>query len=148
RSDRAGLARRLRFLGLRHDVPAILAGADVLALTSLWEGLPNVVIEAMATGAVAVATDVGGCSELITSGETGFLLPTGDPDAVAGGGLNGLGSHEAQAALGSARVRAADGRSGGGGGSGTERARLPRGRGASGDRRAGSHRERVHRRRH
>src|SRR4030095_16118510 len=83
RSDRAGLARRLRFLGLRHDVPAILAGADVLALTSRWEGLPNVVIEAMATGAVVVATDVGGCRELIASGETGVLVPPGNPEAVA-----------------------------------------------------------------
>lgn len=78
-----GLEGRLRFTGLRHDVPAVLAGADVLALTSLYEGLPNVVVEAMATGAVAVATDVGGCRELVVEGETGFLLPPGQPDAVA-----------------------------------------------------------------
>ena len=67
----------MRFLGLRHDVPALLAAVDVLALTSRWEGLPNVVIEAMATGAVAVATDVGGCRELIVHGESGFLVPPG-----------------------------------------------------------------------
>jgi glycosyltransferase involved in cell wall biosynthesis len=80
---RLGLGDRVRFLGLRHDVPALLGGVDVLALTSRWEGLPNVVIEAMATGAVAVATDVGGCPELIVPGETGFLVPPGEPVAVA-----------------------------------------------------------------
>src|SRR5262249_28408333 len=57
---RLGLARGVRLVGLRHDVPAVLAGVDVLALTSLFEGFPNVLLEAMATGAVAVATDVGG----------------------------------------------------------------------------------------
>jgi glycosyltransferase involved in cell wall biosynthesis len=82
-ADRHGLGTRLRFLGLRHDVPALLAGVDVLALTSRWEGLPNVVIEAMATGAVAVATDVGGCRELIAHGETGLIVPPGEPEAVA-----------------------------------------------------------------
>jgi glycosyltransferase involved in cell wall biosynthesis len=80
---RLGIAERVRFFGLRHDVPAVLAGVDVLALTSRWEGLPNVVIEAMATGAVVVATDVGGCRELIASGETGMLVPPGNPEAVA-----------------------------------------------------------------
>jgi glycosyltransferase involved in cell wall biosynthesis len=78
-----GIADRVRFTGLRHDVPALLAGVDVLALTSLYEGLPNVVIEAMATGAVAVTTDVGGCRELIVDGETGVLVPPRRPDAVA-----------------------------------------------------------------
>ncbi len=80
---RLGLSGRVRFLGLRHDVPALLAGVDVLALTSRWEGLPNVVLEAMATGAVAVATDVGGCRELIIPGETGYLVPAGEAGAVA-----------------------------------------------------------------
>src|SRR6266404_4946444 len=76
--------RRARLAaGLQHDVPRLLAAADVLALTSLYEGFPNVVLEAMATGAVAVATDVGGCRELVTSGETGLLVPTRAPAAVA-----------------------------------------------------------------
>src|SRR5262249_56966176 len=63
---------------------------DVLALTSRFEGLPNVVIEAMATGAVAVVTDVGGCRELIASGETGVLVPPADVPAVAGAMLEVL----------------------------------------------------------
>ena len=80
---RLGLGARVVFTGLRHDVPRLLAAADVLALTSLYEGFPNVVLEAMATGAVAVATEVGGCRELVTSGETGLLVPTRAPAAVA-----------------------------------------------------------------
>lgn len=78
-----GLGERVRFLGLRHDVPALLGGVEVLALTSVYEGLPNVVIEAMAAGAVAVATDVGGAGELVVPGETGTLVPPRDPEAVA-----------------------------------------------------------------
>ncbi len=78
-----GIADRVRFLGLRHDVPAVLGAVDVFALTSLYEGLPNVVIEAMSAGAVAVATDVGGTRELIVPGETGVLIPPSDPAAAA-----------------------------------------------------------------
>lgn len=81
---RLGLAGRVRLTGLRDDVPALLAAVDVLALTSTYEGFPNVVVEAMATGAVAVATDVGGCRELVVPGETGFLVPPRAPEAVAG----------------------------------------------------------------
>jgi glycosyltransferase involved in cell wall biosynthesis len=78
-----GVAERVRFLGLRHDVPALLAGADVATLTSRWEGLPNVVIEAMAMGAAVVATDVGGCGELVGDDEAGRLVPMESPEAVA-----------------------------------------------------------------
>jgi len=78
-----GIAERVHFLGLRHDVPVLLGGVEVLALTSLYEGLPNVVIEAMAAGAVVVATDVGGARELVVPGETGMLVPPRDPDAAA-----------------------------------------------------------------
>lgn len=80
---RLGIAPRVRFTGVRHDVPALLGAVDVLALTSRFEGLPNVVIEAMATGAVAVATDVGGARELVVPGETGCIVPVARPDAVA-----------------------------------------------------------------
>jgi glycosyltransferase involved in cell wall biosynthesis len=104
-ASRLGIASRVRFLGLRHDVPALLGGVDVLALTSLYEGLPNVVIEAMATGAVAVATDVGGCRELIVPGETGFLVPPGDAEAVAGAILRVLRAPDAAHRLASAARR-------------------------------------------
>lgn len=82
-AKRLGLGARVRFTGLRHDVPRLLGGVDALALTSIFEGFPNVVLEAMAAGAVAVATDVGGCRELVASGETGFLVPARAPAAVA-----------------------------------------------------------------
>ena len=78
-----GIADRVRFTGVRNDVPVLLGAVDVLALTSRWEGLPNVVIEAMATGAVAVATDVGGARELIVPGETGDVVAVGCADLVA-----------------------------------------------------------------
>jgi glycosyltransferase involved in cell wall biosynthesis len=104
-AHRLGFAARVRFLGLRHDVPALLAGVDVLTLTSRWEGLPNIVIEAMATGAVAVVTDVGGCRELLTPGETGFLLPPGTPDAVAGAVLDVLRAPELATRLATAARR-------------------------------------------
>lgn len=83
RARELGLEERLRFLGLRHDVPTLLRGVDVLLMTSRFEGFPNAVLEAMAMGAVAVATAVGGCGELIRDGETGTLIPPGDPAAAA-----------------------------------------------------------------
>jgi len=108
-ASRLGLAGRVRFLGLRHDVPALLGAVDVLALTSLYEGLPNVVIEAMATGAVAVATDVGGCRELITPGESGLLVAPGDVEAVTGAILQVLGSEELARRLATAARRRIEG---------------------------------------
>jgi starch synthase (maltosyl-transferring) len=82
-AGRLGIAERVRFTGVRHDVPALLGAVDVLALTSLYEGLPNVVIEAMAAGAVVVATDVGGVRELVVPEETGFVVPVRRPDLTA-----------------------------------------------------------------
>ena len=69
-----GLDGKISFLGERDDVPQLLANADVFWLTSKWEGLPNVVLEAMACGKPVVARDVGACRELINHGETGFLV--------------------------------------------------------------------------
>jgi glycosyltransferase involved in cell wall biosynthesis len=82
-ANELGIGHRVRWLGLRHDVPAILAAVDVLVLASRFEGLPNVVIEAMAAGAAVVATDVGGCRELVESGAEGTLVGPGRPDAIA-----------------------------------------------------------------
>ena len=85
-----GLGARVRFTGERDDVPALLGGADVLTLTSTYEGFPNVVLEAMAMGAVAVVTDVGGCRELVLPEETGLVVPVQDPAAMATGVLRVL----------------------------------------------------------
>jgi glycosyltransferase involved in cell wall biosynthesis len=77
--EEAGLRDRFRLLGLRSDVPDLLAGLDVMTLTSLTEGFPNVIGEAMAVGVPCVATDVGDTHLLI--GETGGVAPSGDVPA-------------------------------------------------------------------
>jgi len=87
----AGVADRVELVGpVGHDrLPAIYATAHAVIAPSVVDrsgdrdGLPNVVLEAMAAGAVAVATDVGGCRELVASGDTGFLVPARAPAAVA-----------------------------------------------------------------
>ncbi|MFT5049103.1 MAG: glycosyltransferase involved in cell wall biosynthesis [Chlamydiales bacterium] len=68
-----GVAERVRFLGARRDVPAILAALDFLLLPSRWEGMPYVVLEAMASGLPVVATPVDGARELVVDGESGVL---------------------------------------------------------------------------
>ncbi|MFG1686373.1 glycosyltransferase [Nonomuraea sp. NPDC049269] len=81
------LARELRvdvrLLGDRADVSAFLAIADVVVLPSLWEGLSNAVMEAMAVGLPIVATKVGGTPELLEG--RGLLVPAGDADGLADG---------------------------------------------------------------
>jgi glycosyltransferase involved in cell wall biosynthesis len=79
-----GLEAQVSFLGLRdkREVAELMRGADFFVLPSLWENLPNVVIEAMATGLPVVATRVGGVPEMIDE-RTGRLVAPGDPDALA-----------------------------------------------------------------
>lgn len=79
----AGLAERIQFEGARNDIEQILASADLFWLTSDWEGLPNVVMEAMASGVPVIATDVGGTRELFRSGGEGVLVAAGDSNAIA-----------------------------------------------------------------
>ncbi|MBN9563738.1 MAG: glycosyltransferase family 4 protein [Alphaproteobacteria bacterium] len=71
----AGLGERLRLLGYREDVSAVLAAADIFALPSHFEGLPMSVIEAMLTGLPVVATDIRGPREQVVNDVTGLLVP-------------------------------------------------------------------------
>jgi glycosyltransferase involved in cell wall biosynthesis len=81
---RLGLQDAVTLAGTREDVPGVLAGADVFALSSRSEGAPLSILEAMAAGLPVVSSRVGGVPELVVDGETGLLVPPGDPSAMAG----------------------------------------------------------------
>lgn len=78
-----GIASHVTFLGVRHDIAALFAAADGFVLSSAWEGMPNVIMEALASATPVVATQVGGVSELVEPGKSGFLVPPGDVDALS-----------------------------------------------------------------
>ncbi|MGH7498431.1 MAG: glycosyltransferase [Gemmatimonadales bacterium] len=81
---KAGLQDRVRFLGVRRDVPELMSAADGYVLSSAWEGMPVVLLEAAAAGLPVAATRVGGVPEVVEDGSTGALVPAGDPTALAG----------------------------------------------------------------
>ncbi|HKQ19729.1 MAG TPA: glycosyltransferase, partial [Candidatus Eisenbacteria bacterium] len=76
-------ALRVRHLGLRLDTPELLAMADVYVNSSLYEGMSNTLLEAMASRLPVVATAVGGTPDLVREGENGLLVPPRDPEAIA-----------------------------------------------------------------
>jgi glycosyltransferase involved in cell wall biosynthesis len=78
-----GIKDKVVFTGFRRDIPAVMGAFDVVALTSNSEGLPMVLLEAMAASKPVVATRVGGVLELVVDGVTGKLVPPGDPKAAA-----------------------------------------------------------------
>lgn len=78
-----GLGDRAIFAGFREDMPVVMNAFDVFALTSHREGLPLVVIEALASGKPVLATNVGGIPELVDDGVHGFLIPPRCPEALA-----------------------------------------------------------------
>ena len=82
-SSELGLAGRAVFLGTRHDIPGLLNAADVFCLSSYTEGSPMSIIEAMASGLPVVATSCGGVAELVNDGQTGYLIPVKDHQALA-----------------------------------------------------------------
>jgi L-malate glycosyltransferase len=77
------LNAKVKFLGSRSDVRRLLSAADVAILTSLSEGIPLSLIEAMAGGLPIVATSVGGVPEVVEHGETGLLVPSENPSALS-----------------------------------------------------------------
>jgi glycosyltransferase involved in cell wall biosynthesis len=78
-----GLAERVRFMGLRRDVPDLVPGLDIACLTSRYECAPLVIMEAMAAGVPVVTTDVGAVRDMIDDSVEGFIVPPGDVDALA-----------------------------------------------------------------
>jgi sugar transferase (PEP-CTERM/EpsH1 system associated) len=81
--ENLGLHGVVRFLGARHDVPELIASLDVAVLSSKEEGLPLCILEALASGKPVVATRVGGIPSVVLKGETGILVPAGDPEALS-----------------------------------------------------------------
>jgi len=79
-----GLGSAVSFLGFRQDVVALMKMSNVVVLSSLREGLPNVILEALALAKPVVATRVGGVPEIIRDGETGLLVPPEEPEQLAG----------------------------------------------------------------
>lgn len=77
-----GLGGGVWFLGVRDDVPDLMSAADGYVMSSAWEGMPVVLLEAAAAGLPIVATSVGGNPEVVCNQESGFLVPPGDPEAL------------------------------------------------------------------
>jgi glycosyltransferase involved in cell wall biosynthesis len=73
----------VHFLGMRRDVPALLAASDSFVLPSLWEGLPLALVEAMAGRLPVIATRVSGTEQVMIDGKTGWVVPPGDAPALA-----------------------------------------------------------------
>lgn len=99
-----GLDDRIELLGSRTDIADLLNQADLFLMTSAYEGLPLAIMEAMACGLPVVATDVGGCGELVAEGVTGHLVPPDDADAAARSLAGLIAAPERRRAMGGAAV--------------------------------------------
>ena len=76
------LVGQIWFLGLRRDLPLLMGAADIFVMSSSWEGLPTVALEASASKLPIIITDVGGSNEIVIDGKTGFIVPPHDSDAL------------------------------------------------------------------
>jgi glycosyltransferase involved in cell wall biosynthesis len=97
--DRKGLKNRFLLLGERKDVPTLLPAFDVFALSSLFEGLPTVLAEAMTCGVPVVSTAVNSVPEVVIAGRTGLLARPGDPKSLTRGLRHLLDEPEHAAAM-------------------------------------------------
>jgi glycosyltransferase involved in cell wall biosynthesis len=101
-AESGGLGGRLKMLGLRDDVPDLLRAMDVFILTSLWEGLPRAVLQALASGVPVVAYDTAGIAEAVIEGVNGHLVSRGAIEQMAARIDGLLGDRERLAAMGRA----------------------------------------------
>lgn len=81
--EKKGISDRVQFLGIRNDIPALLASADAFVLSSRYEGLGIVVLEAMAAGLPIIITDFEAGKDMITHEANGLVVPREDPEALA-----------------------------------------------------------------
>ncbi len=99
------LEKRMIFTGLRNDIPELISIFNVFALSSLWEGLPRVLPQAMAQGLPIVATDIDGNAEAVINEENGLLVPPGNYNAFAESILSLLNKPEKAALMGQKGLR-------------------------------------------
>lgn len=78
-----GVDSVVRFMGIRSDVPNLLAQSDLFVLPSLWEGFPTVIMESMVCETAIIATDIPGTRELVVNGKNGWLVLPRDPESLA-----------------------------------------------------------------
>jgi glycosyltransferase involved in cell wall biosynthesis len=78
-----GVSKQVTFAGIRNDIEAILRLGDYFVLPSKTEAFPNVLLEAMASGLPIVTTDVGSVRELVTDGESAYIVPPQQPEALS-----------------------------------------------------------------
>jgi glycosyltransferase involved in cell wall biosynthesis len=108
--DQCGAGKSVILAGQREDMPRLYALFDVVVVPSLWEGLPYVILEAMAMGKPVIATRIPGNSEVVDHGETGYLVRPGDAREIAAALLGILGDAATAAEMGRRGRAAVEGR--------------------------------------
>ena len=104
-TDQLGLDGAVRFLGMRSDVPELMASCDLVALPSLQEGSPLALVEALAAGRAVVATETGAIPELIRHGQTGLLVPPGNARVLSAALGYLIDDHEMRRKLGNQGIQ-------------------------------------------
>lgn len=101
-ASQLGIADRVRFLGVRSDIPRLMAASDLFMLSSLSEGISVTLLEAMGVGLPIAATDVGGNAEVVAHNESGLLSPRGDAAALGQNLITLLSDVESRRSMGQA----------------------------------------------
>ena len=91
--DKRNLGKKITFLGYVKEIDKIISNLDMFLLTSIWEGMPNVIMESMASKVPVVSTDIDGVRELIDDGENGFLVKSNDVNGMVSIISNILNNH-------------------------------------------------------